>query len=699
MKNNNTSKTRQYSFLLVKKLFIISIVCLLILQKSTPSSAISILTVEPSVIELQNQAYFDLRRGKFLDVFKKCDELLTINKKSTLAYELLCVSYAGIGKYDKAQELIESLKYVPKDSSLLHLSKGMILHSQQKFDEAIAECQKSVTIDQDNPLAFYVIGRIYIDKKEFGKAEEHLRKAVEKEPELAAAYTGLGVNYLLQRNMGEAFENYNKALEIDQDEHMARMGLATIFIGLKGYENAIEQYNLVIKKMPTFIRARQNLAALYLQIGRFKDAIEQSSEILNIDTKIAPVYLILARSHSYTNNFDDAVKNIRKFIDLQGSSYEGHYLLGVFLMASGDNESAKDALEKAGSIDAEQGNIMMANALINHIEGNYNTAEVFLKKALSLTRDTNNQIINMFLTNLYLTQEKQAPSKESLNISGGFIDGFRPDNLDLKSDSKTSQSFAHTNLAIFFYLNKWYDKAIKTCDAALAIHPDNPITLYVKGKSFIDKKDFSQALLQFKKIVETQPDFLSPHYDLARIYFVMGDNDKAVEEYKRTAELDPKDASAHLSIGNIYSRQGKNDEAIAEYKQFLAMAPDSPIGYNELAYNYAESETNLDEGLEYALKAARLAPKDASILDTLGWVYFKKGNLEKALENLKSAVESGPNSPTIRYHLGMAHYRNSDLNNALNEFNNSLSISGRFNESSQSKKMIRLIGSQLSQTQ
>jgi tetratricopeptide (TPR) repeat protein len=168
-------------------------------------------------------------------------------------------------------------------------------------------------------------------------------------------------------------------------------------------------------------------------------------------------------------------------------------------MASGDNESAKKALEKAGSIDAEQGNIMVANALINHIEGNYNTAETFLEKARSLTREINNQVINIFLTNLYLTQEKHVPSKESLNISGGFIDGFRPDNLDLKSDSKTSQSFSHTNLAIFFYLNKWYDKAIKTCDTALAIYPDNPITLYVKVNH-----------LQIKKII------IRPFYNLRR---------------------------------------------------------------------------------------------------------------------------------------------------------------------------------------
>jgi tetratricopeptide (TPR) repeat protein len=178
----------------------------------------------------------------------------------------------------------------------------------------------------------------------------------------------------------------------------------------------------------------------------------------------------------------------------------------------------------------------------------------------------------------------------------------------------------------------------------------------------------------------------------------MGKADNSIEEYKKLAVLDPESASVHLSIGNIYSRQGKIYKAIEEYKQVLALAPDSPIGYNELAYHYAESGTNLDEGLEYALKAAELAPRDAAILDTLGWVYFKKENLNKALGSLKSAVASRPNSPTIRFHLGMAYYKNSDLENALNEFKNSLKISTRFKEASKAKDMIGLIEGQLKQT-
>lgn len=698
MKKKQIKKTKLHSLFPVKIILVISLVCVLVLQKSTPSSAISILRVEPSVLELQNQAFYNLRRGNFLEVFKKCEELLIIDKKSILAYELLAVSYAGIGNFEKAQELVEALDNVSRNSSLFHLSKGIILHSQQKFDGAIDECRKSIALDKENTLALYTIGRIYTDKKEFNKADDYLRKAIDAEPEFALAYTGLGINYLLQGKVEESFINYKKALEIDQDEHMARMGLATIFIGLKSYDNAIEQFKLVIKKIPDFIRARQNLVALYLQLNRFRDAIEQSNEILKINPDTAAVYLILARSYSFLDDFDNAIKSIKKYIDLQESSFEGNYLLGILLMANGDIESSKNILEKARKIDSENSNIMIASSLIYHIEGNYNKAEVLLKKARDLSPELHYPMINIFMTNLYLTQGKYKSSQKSLKLSGNFISGFRSENLDLKPDDKNKQSFVNSNLAIFFYLNRWYDKAIKMCDTALEIDPGNPVTLYIKGKSFIDKKIFNQGLSELKKIVEIQPDFISPHYDLARLYLIMDETDKALEEYRILTELDSKNASVHLSIGHIYTREEKYDEALAEYKQVINLAPDSPVGYNELAYHYAESETNLDEGLELALKAAKLAQQDASIIDTLGWIYFKKEIYDKAIEKLKSAVELQPDSPTIRFHLGMAYYKDNDLTNALTEFKNSLAISGRFKEASTSKEMIKLIENQLHQT-
>ncbi len=56
-------KRKKLSCLLAKTSLIISVICLLTLQKNTPSYAISVLRVDPSVVELENQALYNLRRG------------------------------------------------------------------------------------------------------------------------------------------------------------------------------------------------------------------------------------------------------------------------------------------------------------------------------------------------------------------------------------------------------------------------------------------------------------------------------------------------------------------------------------------------------------------------------------------------------------------------------------------------------------
>ena len=76
----------------------------------------------------------------------------------------------------------------------------------------------------------------------------------------------------------------------------------------------------------------------------------------------------------------------------------------------------KSTLEKARKIDAEKSNMMIASALIDQIEGKHNTAEVLLKKAQDLSPEIHHPMINMFLTNLYLTQGKYELSQESLKI-------------------------------------------------------------------------------------------------------------------------------------------------------------------------------------------------------------------------------------------------------------------------------------------
>ena len=90
-----------------------------------------------------------------------------------------------------------------------------------------------------------------------------------------------------------------------------------------------------------------------------------------------------------------------------------------------------------------------------------------------------------------------------------------------------------------------------------------------------------------------------------------------------------------------------------------------------------------------ALKAEDLAPRNGGVIDTVGWVYFKKGDYEKALEKLKQAVQLMPNSPTIHYHLGMVLYEKEQFQSSVVEFSNALSISTTFDEAEKAREMIR----------
>jgi Flp pilus assembly protein TadD len=56
-------------------------------------------------------------------------------------------------------------------------------------------------------------------------------------------------------------------------------------------------------------------------------------------------------------------------------------------------------------------------------------------------------------------------------------------------------------------------------------------------------------------------------------------------------------------------------------------------------------------------KASELAPDDASITDSLGWVQFKRGKVDEAIATLQRAAEKDPEQAEIQEHLGDALYK------------------------------------------
>lgn len=101
----------------------------------------------------------------------------------------------------------------------------------------------------------------------------------------------------------------------------------------------------------------------------------------------------------------------------------------------------------------------------------------------------------------------------------------------------------------------------------------------------------------------------------------------------------------------VAERMGKYDIMEKELRRVIEVKPDFAAAYNALGYSFADRNIKLDEALLLIKKALEFSPNDHYMLDSLGWVYYKKGDLDQAVAYLKQAFDIHPD-PEIAAHLG-----------------------------------------------
>ena len=98
-------------------------------------------------------------------------------------------------------------------------------------------------------------------------------------------------------------------------------------------------------------------------------------------------------------------------------------------------------------------------------------------------------------------------------------------------------------------------------------------------------------------------------------------------------------------------RLDKMTDAERYLRRLIAIKPESPQGYNALGYSLADRSIRLDEAQQLIDKALSLAPDDPFILDSKGWILFRRGHAAEALELLRRAYSKRPD-PEIAAHIG-----------------------------------------------
>ena len=125
----------------------------------------------------------------------------------------------------------------------------------------------------------------------------------------------------------------------------------------------------------------------------------------------------------------------------------------------------------------------------------------------------------------------------------------------------------------------------------------------------------------------------------------------AYELYGEAVARFPDDGDLIYEQAMMAEKAGKLDEMERLLRRLIAAKPDYHHAYNALGYSLADRGVRLSEAKQLIEKAVELAPDDAYIQDSLGWVEFRLGNTPRALTLLQAAYNKRPDAE-IAAHLG-----------------------------------------------
>lgn len=149
---------------------------------------------------------------------------------------------------------------------------------------------------------------------------------------------------------------------------------------------------------------------------------------------------------------------------------------------------------------------------------------------------------------------------------------------------------------------------------------------------------------------------------------------QAFEVYAEATQRYPQDTDLLYEQAMMAEKAGMPDVMERLLRDIMVIKPDHQHAYNALGYSLADRNERLSEAKQLIEKAVSLAPNDAYIQDSLGWVEFKLGNLPRALEILQGAYRKRPD-PEIAAHLGEVFWTLGQREDALKIWREGLLLS------------------------
>lgn len=125
---------------------------------------------------------------------------------------------------------------------------------------------------------------------------------------------------------------------------------------------------------------------------------------------------------------------------------------------------------------------------------------------------------------------------------------------------------------------------------------------------------------------------------------------KAIDTFNKAEEFGSKKRDILYARSLSYDRMGNVAQAEKDLREVVSLDPKDADALNALGYMLVVSTTRYQDAYELIKQALELRPDSPAVMDSMGWVMFKKGDAKGAEEWLHKAYDRMPD-PEIGAHL------------------------------------------------
>lgn len=470
-------------------------------------------------------------------------------------------------------------------------------------------------------------------------------------------------------NLSLASKEYLDLARTTRDPRIARRATEFAFYS-RQFDDALNAARIWVEADPESAQARQMLVGLLAMAGRPEEISAHLAFLLaHSDQKVQGAELLrLMRIFEQTGDKLTTLRVINQVTEPYLTLPEAHFVRAQAAAQTGDFAAALSAIDKALKLRPEwEAAVLFKAALLqkepakqlaalrDYVE-NYpmqaKDARVAYARALVVDKQ-----YDVALKHFRIALE-QMPDRNDLLYAVGLL-AMQAGEYDLAEKCLKrliEKGHAESNMLRLYVAqiaedDKRIDEALKWYDSVEA-GEQYPQAQLRAARMLLKNGRQDEAREHLRKALKDDPK-AQVSLALAEAQMLRDGNRAAdaLAVLSKALDADPDNLELLYETALTAERLDKLDLMEKNLRRLIALKPDYAQAYNALGYSLADRGLRLDEAGKLIDKALSLTPEDPFILDSKGWVLFRKGDKAAALDMLRHAYEKRPD-PEIAAHIG-----------------------------------------------